>query len=166
MTETPRSRRLVLRAGLTAGGLLAVAPSALAGCSVLTPDVPEGPDPLESPAGRADADVALARAVADTHPELAGSATAFATDRQAHAAALRAELRRVHPEPTPTGSAAPPPQPPVVSAEQADARNALANAISGAQSEAAGLVPTLPGYRAALLASVAACCASHAVVLT
>lgn len=165
MTETPCSRRLVLRAGLTAGGLLVVAPAALAGCSVLTPDVPEGPDPLEAPARRAEADAALARALADSYPELAGAATSFATDRQAHAAALRTELRRVHPEPTPTGSTTPPQQPPVVP-EQTGARNALANAISGAQSEAAGLVPTLPGYRAALLASVAACCASHAVVLT
>jgi hypothetical protein len=45
------------------------------------------------------------------------------------------------------------------------ARASLTEAVRAAQDEAAGLVMTLPGYRAALLASVAACCASHAAVL-
>jgi hypothetical protein len=42
----------------------------------------------------------------------------------------------------------------------------LTEAVRAAHDEAAGLVMTLPGYRAALLASVAACCASHAALLS
>jgi hypothetical protein len=38
--------------------------------------------------------------------------------------------------------------------------------MRAAQDEAAELVLTLPGYRAALLASIAACCATHTAVLT
>lgn len=165
MTATPRSRRRVLRAGLTAGGLLVTAPAVLTGCSVLTPGTPDAPDPLESPARRAEADVTLARAVADGHPDLAPAATAYAADRQAHAAALRAELRRVNPEMAPSSSAAPAPGVRPAFADGSDAGNALAAATGRAQNEAAALVAVLPGYRAALLASIAACCASHAVVL-
>jgi hypothetical protein len=38
--------------------------------------------------------------------------------------------------------------------------------MHAAQDEAAALVLTLPGYRAALLASIAACCATHAALLS
>jgi type IV secretory pathway VirB10-like protein len=96
-------------------------------------------------------------------------------DRRTHAATLRAELRRVRPSsaqhrPAPPRpdqhSTSPPvaPQPPTP--ELASARGALTEAVRAAHDEAAGLVMTLPGYRAALLASVAACCASHAALLS
>lgn len=160
-------RRRVLRAALATGGLLVAAPSvsALAGCSALGLDTQEGPDPLEAPAQRAEADAALARSVADGHATLAVAAGAYAVDRQAHATALRAEVHRVNPEPTATASNAPPAPPPEFP-DLETARNALSGAIGRAQTEAAALVPAQPGYRAALLASVAACCASHSAVLT
>lgn len=164
MTEIRRSRRRVLSAGVSAGVLLVAGP--LAGCTAFAPEAPEEPDPLEPPARRAESDVALAHAVAAAHPALAPTATALAADRQAHATALRDELRRARPEPTPAPGS---PVPPAITATTGDGvtggRAALAATVQAAQAEAAGLVATLPGYRAALLASVAACCASHAAIL-
>lgn len=165
MTVRRPSRRRVLTAGITAGAVLAAGPAALAGCSGWGPAAPTEPDPLQAPAQRAESDAALAEAVAAAHSALADEAAALAADRQAHAGALRAELRRSQSEQTPVGAAPAAAEPPPVASDQADARDALAGAIRAAQVEASGLVATLPGNRAALLASVAACCASHAVVL-
>ncbi|MGH3816007.1 MAG: hypothetical protein ACRDUV_26760 [Pseudonocardiaceae bacterium] len=174
MSRPRPSRRRVLAAG---AALLVAGPAALAGCTG-SPAVPERPDPLEPPARRAETDSALAQAVAQmaaqmagptgpqTHPALATAASALAADRMAHAITLRAELRRVRPASTPS-SAAPPaaPAPPLADPDLASARAALLQAMHAAQDEATQLVLTLPGYRAALLASVAACCATHAAVL-
>ncbi|MGC1733073.1 MAG: DUF4439 domain-containing protein, partial [Pseudonocardiaceae bacterium] len=72
------NRRGVLAAGTA---LLLAGPAALTGC---TPSAraPVGPDPLESPARRAEADAALAQAVgqmaAQAHPALAATARALA----------------------------------------------------------------------------------------
>ena len=164
MTESCRSRRQVLTAGLAVGTLLMAGPTALTGCTSSAPPAHDEPDPLEGPAQRAEYDVALALAVASTHPALEARAVALAADRQAHAIALRGELRRVRPSPPPV-SATPPPAPVVATADQAGAADALSGVVREAQDEAAGLVAMLPGYRAALLASVAACCASHAALL-
>lgn len=170
------SRRRMLAAG---AALLVASPAALPGCTG-SPAAPERPDPLEPPALRAETDSALAQAVAlmaaqvaaqtgaQTHPALATAAKALAADRMAHAITLRAELRRVRPKPA-VSSAAPPaaptPAPPLADPDLASARAALLQAVHAAQDEAAELVLTLPGYRAALLASVAACCATHAALL-
>ncbi|MGH3946010.1 MAG: hypothetical protein ACRDSI_13345 [Pseudonocardiaceae bacterium] len=170
------SRRRMLAAG---AALLVAGPAVLAGCTG-SPAAPERPDPLESPARRAEADSALAQAVAQTaaqvtaqtgaqtHPALAAAARALAADRMAHAITLRAELRRVRPTPA-SSSAAPPaaptPAPPLADPDLAGARAALLQAVHAAQDEATQLVLTLPGYRAALLASIAACCATHAALL-
>ncbi|MGH3933186.1 MAG: hypothetical protein ACRDTF_24795 [Pseudonocardiaceae bacterium] len=164
MTESRRSRRQMLTAGVAVGTLLMAGPTALAGCTSSAPPVHDEPDPLEGPAQRAEHDVALALAVAGAQPTLEARAVALAADRQAHATALRGELRRVRPSPAPV-SATPPTTPVMVTADQAVAPDALAGAMRAAQDEAAGLVMLLPGYRAALLASVAACCASHAALL-
>jgi hypothetical protein len=146
--------------------LLITGPAALTGCSS-SARAPSGPDPLESPARRAEADAALAQAVGQTeaqaNPALAASARELAADRMMHATALRAELRRARPVPAST-SAVPPPA--AAAPGLSAARTALAQAARAAQDEAAGLVVTLPGYRAALLASVAACCATHAALLS
>ncbi len=167
---------------LAAGAALLVAgPAALPGCTG-SPAAPERPDPLEPPALRAETDSALAQAVAlmaaqvatqtgaQTHPALATVARALAADRMAHAITLRAELRRVRPAPAVRGAAppaapTPAPPPPLADPDLASARATLLQAVHAAQDEAADLVLTLPGYRAALLASVAACCATHAAVL-
>lgn len=162
MTELRPSRRRFIAAGAAAGALV------LTGCTSSAPRGPAQPDPLELPAKRAESDAALAQAVAAEHPDLAAVAGAFAADRRAHGAALRAELHRVRPGSAPSSSAPPPPAPVPLAADQTrgQAQDALAGAVQAAQDEAAALVPGLPGYRAALLASVAACCASHTVVLT
>ena len=102
--------------------------------------------------------------VTQADPALAATARALAEDRMAHAAALRAELRRVRPRPT--ARSASPPVAPLPAPDSAGARRALAQAVRAAHDEAAELAMTLPGYRAALLASVAACCASHAALLS
>ncbi|MGB6162600.1 MAG: hypothetical protein WBF75_08535 [Pseudonocardiaceae bacterium] len=163
-------RRRVLAAGAT---LLLAGPAALVGCT-LPARAPKGPDPLESPARRAEADTALATAVAHlagvTDPALGASAKALAADRMTHAAALRAELRRARPRPA-SRSGSPPVSPlPVAplptTLDLSSARGTLARAVRAAQDEAAELAMTLPGYRAALLASLAACCASHAALLS
>ncbi|MGH3865173.1 MAG: hypothetical protein ACRDQ4_03375 [Pseudonocardiaceae bacterium] len=162
-------RRRVLAAGAT---LLLAGPAALAGCTLPT-RAPKGPDPLESPARRAEADAALATAVAQlatqpaghADPVLAAAATALATDRMTHAATLRAELGRARPRPASRSGSAPVAPLPAIP-DLAGARGTLAQAVRAAQDEAAELAMTLPGYRAALLASVAACCASHAALLS
>jgi len=167
----PSRRRM-----LAAGAALLAGPATLAGCTGSAPLAPEGPDPLEPPARRAETDSALAQSVAQaaaqlgtqTHAALATAARALAADRTAHAITLRAELRRARPAPTPSGAAppaTPPPAPPLADPDLTSARAALIQTVHAAQDEAAGLVVTLPGYRAALLASVAACCATHAAVL-
>lgn len=164
------SRRDVLAAGTA---LLLAGPAALTGCAV-SARAPTGPDPLESPARRAEADAALAHAVgqmaAQAHPALAATARALAEDRMTHATGLRAELHRVRPGPaSPTASpaAVPPAASPVAAAPDVSAaRTALVQAARAAQAEAAALVVTLPGYRAALLASIAACCSCHLALLS
>jgi hypothetical protein len=169
------SRRRMLGAG---AALLVAGPTVLAGCTGSTPVAPEEPDPLEQPARRAETDSLLAQAVAQMATEIANqvegqalvtAATALAADRMAHAITLRTELRRVRPTTVPssiTPSAPPAPTPPPAVSDLASARAALLQAVRSAQDEASQLVATLPGYRAALLASVAACCASHAAVLS
>lgn len=164
MSQFRPSRRRVMAIGVTTGTLLLTGPLALSGCTP-QPDSAQ-PDPLERPARRAESDAALAQSVAEAHPALAEVAGGYAADRRAHAAALRTELRRVRPAPASSSPAPPPPAPPPAPADEEQARDALAGAVRAAQDEAGGLVGGLPGYRAALLASVAACCASHAVVLS
>lgn len=154
----------MLTAALAVGTVLMAGPTALAGCASSAPPVHDEPDPLEGPAQRAEHDVALALAVAGAHPALETRAVALAADRQAHAIVLRGELHRVRPSPPPISST-PPTTPVMATADQAGAPDALAGAVRAAQDEAAGLVAVLPGYRAALVASVAACCASHAALL-
>jgi len=161
------SRRRVLAAGASTAALLLAGPTALAGCTASSP-ASQAPDPLEAPARRAEVDAALATVVAGMHPTLAAAANALAADRAAHAKTLRAELHRAHPDLVPSSAAqpAPPVVPPPVSPDATTAQAALTQTMRAAQDEAAELVITLPGYRAAMLASIAACCATHTALLT
>lgn len=165
MTEPRPSRRRAIAVGAATGALLLTGSMGLTGCTSSAPPAPAPPDPLELPAKRAESDAALAQALAAAYPELATAAGAFAADRRAHGAALRTELHRVRPSSAPS-SPVPPPAPVPAAADQTQARDTLAEAVQAAQDEAAALVPRMPGYRAALLASVAACCASHTAVLS
>jgi hypothetical protein len=169
----------VLAAAASTAALVLAGPAGLTGCTASAP-APEQPDPLESPARRAEADAAQALAAAQlvTHADsgVAAAAKALAADRMAHATTLRVELRRVRPAAAPSAAAslpavpppgAPPPaSPSPTNPDLAGTRSALIRAMHAAQDEAAALVLTLPGYRAALLASVAACCATHAALLS
>lgn len=174
VSQARPSRRRVLTAGATTAALLLAYPTALTGCAAAP--VPEEPDPLEGPALRAEADaaqaIAAAQLVTDADAGLATAARAVAADRRAHATALDAELRRVQPAasgaspPVTSPAATPPPASPApITLDLAGTRSALIRAMHAAQDEAAALVLTLPGYRAALLASIAACCATHAAFL-
>jgi hypothetical protein len=164
--QARHSRRRALAAGASTAALVLAGPTALAGCTASAP-APE-PDPLEGPARRAEGDAALGAAVAGMHPTLAAAANALAADRAAHAKALRAELHRAHPDPVPSSvtQPGPPVGPPPVSPDAAAAQAALTQAMRAVQDEAGELVTSLPGYRAALLASIAACCATHTALLT
>jgi len=166
VTAARPGRRRVLAAAL--GAVVLVVPP-LAGCAPAQ-SAPPVPDPLEPVAEQAEIDVRLATAVAAAHPDLARPAAALASDRRQHAAALRAELRRARPVPpttaaqvAPSSTAAPPPV--VVPLDPTNARAALAGVLQTAQDMASALVTATPGHRAALLASIAACCASHQALL-
>jgi hypothetical protein len=170
VTVARPARRRVLAAALGAGALALGVPP-LAGCTPAQ-STPPPPDPLEPVAEQAEIDVRLATAVAAAHPDLARSAAALASDRRQHAAALRAELRRVRPVPpatapssttAPASTTAPPPV--VAPLDPADARATLAGALQAAQDMVSVLVAAVPGHRGALLASIAACCASHQALL-
>jgi hypothetical protein len=145
-------RREVLLAGL----LL------LGGCTS-TPPPPPPPDPLAELAARARADAVLAEAVAGSVPALAGAAGTMAQVRSEHALALQREVDRERPPvssaPRPETSA--PPAPPAPDAAKA----ALLAALTAAEGRIAELIGTVPRYRAGLLGSVAAGCASLREVL-
>ncbi|GGM38518.1 hypothetical protein GCM10012275_06850 [Longimycelium tulufanense] len=154
----PLSRRRFL--ALTAG-LAAAAPLAAA-CTSASESA--GPDPLVALATRARADADLARAVANTHPDLAAAAGVVAADRTAHAEALEREVRRVQPEgaPAPSGTASAAPGAP---ASPTAAETGLVEALRAAEKEAKDVVVAVPRYRAGLVGSVAASCASLREVL-
>jgi hypothetical protein len=163
----PLGRRGVLRAGLLTVTALPLA-GAAAACSGSAE--PEQPDPLIALAAQARADVAAANGVAAAHPDLADSARLVASVREQHATALQREVDRLHPPPT--SGAAPRPAPstsaPPAAAQvgAATARAALMTAMTTGEQQASNLVPTLPRYRAGLVGSVAAGCASLREVLS
>ncbi|MEC3954289.1 hypothetical protein VMT65_14715 [Nocardia sp. CDC153] len=159
----PVNRRAALR--LAGGGVFAVAAvGALAACG--TDDKPSAPDPLIAQETAARTDAAAATAAIATSPDKAGALQTIATQRTAHADALRTEIdraigvygdgstpsRRIPPV-IPT---APVPPPPVAT---------LRTQLQQSQRSAADLATQLSGYRAGLLASISASCATHAGVL-
>jgi hypothetical protein len=165
--DTPRTPRAWRPGGVLASrrqvlaGTLGVA--ALAGACTGPPPAPPPPDPLIALHTAALADAALADAVAAAHPPLASAAAALAADRRAHAESLGAEVTRATPSGGPSTTSDP--VAPAVPPDRAAASAALVEALRAAQAQATGLVAGLPRYRAGLVASVAACCASHQAVL-
>jgi hypothetical protein len=150
------SRRTVLRLGAFA----ALVP--VAACTP-EPSKPPPPDPLADLAAQARSDAALATAVASAQPNLAAAATAVAEARTEHARVLRAEVDRATPPPSPPSTSSSAPAAPEV---PADGATALVEALTSAEKAAADLVPSVPRYRAGMLGSVAAGCASLRVVLS
>jgi hypothetical protein len=164
-TETTVSRRRVLL-GTAALALLGGASSACGSAPQRDPAL----DILTAELDRARRDSQLATSAATgVPPQLAPALTAVAALRDAHARALSDELTRMGSPPSATASsttaptspspaAAPPPPPPTPQEVVA----ALEQAADSAGRAAAGQ----SGYRAGLLASVAAACtAAHTVTL-
>ena len=164
----PLTRRRVLAGG--GRGLLALAlvGSASVACGASTAP---GPDPLEAAleAARQDSDLAAAVAGAAA-PWLVPALNVVAAERARHAAALVEELARAAGKPTPTstteiagattsasGGAGPAPAPPPSVQDVVTALRTSAGA-------AAELVPTLSGYRAGLMGSIAAACTASYLV--
>jgi hypothetical protein len=142
---------------LRAGVVLAVAGPVLAGCT-RTPEAPPPPDPLAALAERARADAAAADSIATSVPALAGPAGEVAKARGEHAVVLQREVDRERPPasstPPSTSSAPTPPAQPGAATKQ------LLDALKAAEQQAADLVASVPRYRAGMLGSVAASCAS------
>nr|WP_051186906.1 hypothetical protein [Nocardia tenerifensis] len=169
-------RRGVLR--LACGGALgALTVGAVAACGA--EDTVYEPDPLAAQELSARADAAAASAAIALAPQRHGALTAIATERTAHADALRAEIDRVigvygdgtkpvHRTRTsgpgqssvpaaPASGTAAPAQPPTVDDLRAQ--------LTQSRQSAADLARTQSGYRAGLLASISAACAVQAGVL-
>ncbi|HEX6341795.1 hypothetical protein [Umezawaea sp.] len=135
--------------------LLAAASAPLAVACTTPPPAPPPPDPLADLVVQARADAALATAA---------GATEVAEARTEHARLLQAEVDRARPSgpsssPAPSStSAAPPPS--------SGTPEQVVEALRAAQQAGAELVATAPPYRAGLLGSVVAGCASLVEVLS
>lgn len=151
-------RRLLANGGR---GLLALA---LVGTSVAAcgPSQPPAPDPLEAEleAARKDSDLATAAAAA-AGPALAPALREIAAERARHAAALVEELARAAGKPTPTS----PPETTTATTAAAPEKPAppprvqdVIDALRSSAENATKLAPTLSGYRAGLMGSIAAAC--------
>lgn len=160
------SRRSLLAGG--GRGLLALA--LLGTTAAACGSTPSGPDPLEEQLAGARRDSDLAAAAARAAPAAVVPALAeIAAERSRHATALIEELARAAGQPTPTEtSAADSPTPSASAAAPAPPPSVaeVAEALRRSADSAAALVPTLSGYRAGLLGSIAAACtASYEVGL-
>jgi hypothetical protein len=147
------------RAALRLGALAALVP--VAACTP-EPSKPPPPDPLADLAAQARTDAALASSVAAAQPAVAAAATEVAKARTEHARVLQAEVDRARPPVSASSSASSSAKPEV----PADGAKALVDALTAAEKAAADLVPSVPRYRAGMLGSVAAGCASLRVVLS
>ncbi|UUV34002.1 ferritin-like domain-containing protein [Amycolatopsis roodepoortensis] len=136
--STEPSRRTFLRMG----ALAALAVPLASACS---PGFDESPDPLGPLLRAAENDAAGAKA-------LGAEGEAVATARAAHAAALKTEVDRLNrPKPEQPGPGATPPP---------SSLDGLKERLATARKQAEGLVPSLPRYRAGMVASIAAGCAA------
>ncbi|GGN70738.1 hypothetical protein GCM10011610_10160 [Nocardia rhizosphaerihabitans] len=161
--------------GTTAVGLPAL--TALAACA--EDDTVHAPDPLAAQEVLARADAAAAQAAIALAPQHQAALTTIATERGAHADALRTEIDRVvgvygdgttpvhrtgevtvpgpDGRPVPVSAVQTPTQPLTIAQ--------LRDQLVRSQQSAAALARTQSGYRAGLLASISAACATEAGVL-
>lgn len=168
----PRAVPVVNRRGVLAGGAaLAALAVAVSACGESTP-TPPAVDELLVPLEQARRDSALASAAAaaiGNPPQIAAALTVVASQRGAHARALATEIARAagklvsatsetsssSASPSPTGTE--PPPPPV---------SDVVDSLRKSAEDASRLVARVSGYRAGLLASIAASCtASYTVAL-
>ncbi len=156
------NRRSVLRA--TGGGALAIAVLGAAAC---TDDKPLEPDVLLAQEQSARTDAVWAQAAMAGAPEHSAALTTIAAQRTEHADTLRAEIDRaigIYGDGTKPKSATPPVSPPPAPTPPPTVA-ALREQLTRSQRSAADLSVGQEGYRAGLLASISACCATHAGVL-
>ncbi|BBX74290.1 hypothetical protein MSHI_21960 [Mycobacterium shinjukuense] len=155
---------------LAGGAALAALGVVVTACGESTPKQP-AVEELQGPLEQARRDSALASAAAGavgSPPQIAAALTVVASQRAAHARALATEIARAagklvsatsdtvssSPNPAEPAATPPPPLPEVIDALRASAESA------------SRLVATSSGYRAGLLASIAASCtASYTVAL-
>jgi len=152
------SRRRVLVDG--GYGLLALAllGTTATACGSSTPPAP---DPLEAQvdAARHDSDLATAAAKAAA-PAVAPALKVVAAERARHAAALAEEIARAagKPAPTPTEETSSPTSTTSAPAAPPPTVADVVAALRSSADSATQLTPTLSGYRAGLVGSIAAAC--------
>jgi hypothetical protein len=152
--------------GLTAAVTVPAVAGSVAGCA----DKP--PDPLIALVNQARSDAALLDAAArawqtppagqperPTGPITATLLSGVGEARRIHADKMAAELGDDAPPPPPAGQPSPAGQDPKT------ALAAVLTALDAAQRAAAALVPGLSRHQAALVGSIAACCAAYRSVL-
>lgn len=152
------SRRGLLRAGVA----LALAGPALAACT--GEPAQAAPDALLPLLDATTAEAAAAKAAAAAFPADGPTLTVISTVCQEQAAALRREVDRAAVT-TPASSSAAPTSAPTLP-DQHTVTTALLADLTTVQKKATALVPTVPRYRAGLVGSVAAGCASLTEALT
>jgi hypothetical protein len=157
---------------IAGGAALAALGVVASACGDSPPKAP-AVEQLLGPLDQARHDSALATAAAaaiGNPPQIAAALSVVANQRSAHARALSTEISRAAgklstsssetagPSPSPAAPAGPPPPPPPVSD--------VINALRASADNAGRLVSSESGYRAGLLASIAASCtASYTVAL-
>jgi len=156
----PTTRRAFL--GAASGGLASLAGlgglaalGGLAGCGIGRPDPAPSPTP-DALLPFLAATVALAAkydAAIDAEPSLSARLTPLRDDHRAHVQALAREIGIPQPSGSPSASATPLNLQALLAAERDAQKDAEKACLDG------------PGYRAALLGSIAACRASHQVAL-
>ncbi len=164
MTGPDRRPVVNRRCALAVLAAAVIGPAALA-CST----EPPAPDPLEAELESARADSELAAAAAAAAPrEIAPALSVVADERARHATALVEELARAAGKPTPTETPAAAPETKDSAATAAPAPPpTLADVIAALRrsaESAARLAPTLSGYRAGLVGSIAAACTTSYTV--
>lgn len=143
------------------GAVVALATAALAAACTSPPPAPT-PDPLQPMLNAATADATTANAAAKAFADNSATLAVIASVRGQQATALRTEVDRaaaVTGPPAVSSSAAPAPT------DEASVTATLLADLTTEQQDAAKLMASLPSYRAGLVGSVAAGCASLAEAL-
>ncbi len=148
------SRRRVLADGGRGLVLFALLGGVLTACGS---GPPPAPDPLEEQARSARHDSELATAAAMGAPAaLARTLTEVAAERSRHATALIEEIARAARTPVPSTTS--PTTTTSAAAAPAPSVDDVVAALRSSAESATTVVPTLSGYRAGLLGSIAASC--------
>jgi hypothetical protein len=150
---------------LAGGTALAVLGTVASACGA--PPPPPNVDDLESQLNlaRHDSELAAAAAASGEAPQMAAALQEIATERSRHATELETEIQRVTRRTTTTSSTSPSPSPRAAAAPP-PALADVVNSLRTSADSATGLAIASSGYRAGLLASIAAACtAAYTVAL-